>query len=101
MITCPCPKMYIGKTKNTLKIRIGEHLRDIRKEKKRDPEKGQEKPVAKHFADFHEGKNGWPKSKRDLQYILKLPPRRGDFNRILLQKKVVDIHVEVSHVPGP
>lgn len=27
MLTCPCPKMYIGKTKRASKTRIGEHIR--------------------------------------------------------------------------
>lgn len=35
MLTCPCPKIYIGKTKRQLKIRIGEHLREIKREKDR------------------------------------------------------------------
>lgn len=39
MITCPCPKMYIGKTKRPLKVRIGEHLRHIRKEKRETQKK--------------------------------------------------------------
>lgn len=26
--TCPCPKIYVGKTKISLKVRIGEYLRD-------------------------------------------------------------------------
>lgn len=30
MIMCPCRKMYIEKTKRPLKIRIGEHMREIK-----------------------------------------------------------------------
>lgn len=83
MLTCPCPKMYICKTKRQLKVRIGEHLVDIGKEKDRDPEKGQESPVVKHFAQYHQGKTDGLKVKGI--YFLKLAARRGD--RILLQKK--------------
>lgn len=82
MLTCPCQKMYIGKTKRQLKIRIGEHLRDIKKE--RDPEKGQESPVPKHFAQYHQCRTDGLKVKGI--YALKLPTR-GDFDRILLQKE--------------
>lgn len=36
MITCPCPKIYFGKTKRSLRVRIGEKLREF---SERDPEK--------------------------------------------------------------
>lgn len=85
MLTCPCPKIYIGKTKRSLKIRIGETLREIKGERERDPERSQEKPLAKHFALCHQGKPDGLKVKGI--YLLKLSPRRGDFNRVLLQKK--------------
>lgn len=85
MLTYPCPKIYIGKTKRSLKTRIGEHIREIKGEKERDPEKSWEKPLAKHFALYHRGKPDGLKVK-DI-YLLKLSPRRGDFNRILLQKE--------------
>lgn len=90
MITCLCPKIYIGKTKRTLRIRIGEHLRDIRKEREgvgeREGEKRKgERPVAKHFARYHQGKLDGLKVKGI--YTLKLPARRGDFDCILLQKE--------------
>ena len=32
-IQCPCPKIYVGKTIRPLKIRIGEHLSNIRNNK--------------------------------------------------------------------
>lgn len=85
MITCPCPKIYIGKTKRALKIRMGEHLRDIKREwvvERR--EKREKRLVAKHFVQYHHGKTDELKVKGI--YTLKLPARRGDFNRILLQK---------------
>lgn len=31
MLECPCKKYYIGKAKRQLRIRIGEHLRSIKK----------------------------------------------------------------------
>lgn len=63
MLTCPCLKMYIGKTKRPLKVRIGEHLCENKKEKYRDPEKDQEKPLAKHFDLCHGGKPDFLKVK--------------------------------------
>lgn len=80
MITCPCPKIYIGKTKRQLKVRIGERLREIN-----DKTKIPEKPLAKHFAQYHSGSSRGMKVKGI--YALKLPPRRGDFDRILQQKE--------------
>lgn len=78
MITCPCPKIYIGKTKRALKVRIGEHLRDIRREREKVLEKKKkkrERPVAKHFVQYHQGKTDGLKVKGI--YTLKLPARRG------------------------
>lgn len=46
-ITCPCPKIYVGKTKRQLRVRIGEHLGEIK-----DKSKIPEKPLAKHFAQY-------------------------------------------------
>lgn len=80
MITCPCPKIYVGKTKRTLKVRIGEQLREIN-----DKEKAPEKPLAKHFASHH-GRSSTEMQVKGI-YVLKLPTRRGDFDRILLQKE--------------
>lgn len=79
MITCPCPKIYIGKTKRQLKVRIGEHLREIN-----DKTKIPEKPLAKHFAQYYGG-SSWAMKVKGI-YILKLPPRRGNFD-LILQKK--------------
>lgn len=76
MLTCPCDKIYIGKTKHPLKIRIGEHIREIKAE---DPEK----PLAWHFVKYHDG-NLESMSLKGI-HALKLPPKRDDFNLILLQ----------------
>lgn len=92
VITCPCPKIYVGKTKWSLKIRIGEHLREIN-----DKEKLPDKPLAKHFAQCHD------RSSRGLTvkgiYALKLPNRRGDFDRILLPKEKWSVYRLKSLVP--
>lgn len=76
MITCP--KIYIGETKRPLKVRIGEHLREFN-------EKDPEKSLAKHFSNCHGGCTEGVRVKGI--YVLTLPPRRGDFNRIFLQKE--------------
>lgn len=96
-LTCPCPKISIGNTKRPLKVRIGEQLWGIKREKERDPEKDQEKPLAKHFALCHGGKTEGLRVKGI--YVLKLPVRRGDFNRILLQKEKWWIYRLGSLVP--
>lgn len=69
MLTCPCQKIYIGKTKRQLRIRI-EHLRDIKREKDRekDPEKYHESPVAKHSLEHHQGKPDGLKSEKASMY---------------------------------
>lgn len=92
MITCPCPKIYVGKTKRKLKVPIGEHLREIN-EKGKIPEK----PLAKHFALCHGGSSLGMKVKGI--YALKLPTRRGDFDRILLQKEKWWVYQLKSLVP--
>lgn len=78
IITCPCPKIYIGKTKRPLKVRIGEHLRKIN-----EKEKIPEKPLAKHFAQFH-GRSSKGLTVKGI-YVLKLP--NSNFDQILLQKE--------------
>lgn len=80
VITCPCPKIYVGKTKRSLKTRIGEHLREITAKGKIP-----EKPLAKHFSLCHGGSTNGLTVKGI--YALKLPPRWGDYDRILLQKE--------------
>lgn len=80
MITCPCPKIYIGKTKRQLRVCIGEHLREIN-----DKTKIPLKPLAKHFAQFHGGVSRAMVVKGI--YALNLPSRRSNFDRIHLQKE--------------
>lgn len=48
MLCCLCNKMYIGKTKRQLRIRIGEHIASIKKQ-------DDERPLALHFTQFHQG----------------------------------------------
>ena len=72
--------MYIGKTKRLLRVRIGEHLRGIN-EKIKTPEKS----LAKHFAKYH-NKDSSGLTVKGI-YRLKLSSRRGDFDRVLLQKE--------------
>lgn len=78
MITCPCNKMYIGKTKRQLRIRLGEHMREI-------GEKNPDKPVARHFAQFHQGKLSGMRVKGI--YVLNLSSRRGNYDQVLQQKE--------------
>lgn len=80
MLTCPCGKIYVGKTKRQLKIRIGGHIQSIIK-------KEDERPLSLYFVNFHGG------DPRGLLvkgiYRLNLPSRRGDFDRILYQKEKI------------
>lgn len=72
--------MYVGKTKRPLKVQIGEHLREIN-------DKGTipEKPLDKHFALCH-GVSSLVMKIKGI-FALKLLIRRGDLDRILLQKE--------------
>lgn len=78
MLTCPCGKAYIGKTKQRLKIRIDKYIGSIRK-------KNDECPLALHFLQFHNGNPDWLNIKGI--YALNFPLRRGDFDCILTQKE--------------
>lgn len=69
MFTCPCPKIYIGKTKRLLKVRIGEHLREFNE---KDPDR---ETSGNHFSSCHGGNPEDMKVKGI--YTLKLPSRRG------------------------
>lgn len=86
-----------------LRIRIAEHLRDIKKEEKvknkkdGDLDKQHESPVAKHFQEFHQGKPDGLRVKGI--YVLRLPARRGDFDKILLQKEKWWIYTLKSLAP--
>ena len=105
MLTCPCPKIYVGKTKRQLKVRIGEHIRDIRNEEKEEEkrkkpgyiEKFHDSPVARHFLQFHGGKSDGLKVKGF--YTLNLPARRGDHDKILNQKEKWWIYTLKSLAP--
>lgn len=76
----------------SLKIQIGEQLREIN-----DKGKIPEKPLAKHFALHHGGSSAGMQVK-DI-YTLKLPTRRGDFGRVLLQKEKWWVYRLKSLVP--
>lgn len=90
MLTCPCNKIYIGKTKLQLLVRIGEHISSIKKK-----DDARLNPL--HFAKFH---NGDPKGLTVKGiYVLNLPPRRGDFDTILLQKEKMWTYYLDSLVP--
>lgn len=52
-------------------------------------EKNPDKSTVRHFTQYHRGSLDGMRVK-DI-YSLNLPPRRGDFDQILLQKEVVDI----------
>lgn len=60
-------------------------------------EKNPEKPLAKHFALYHDGKLTGMKLKGI--YSLNLPLRRGDFDQILLQKEKMWIYHQGSLIP--
>lgn len=77
-LSCPCDKIYIGKTKREFCRRMGEHLTSITKE-------DEESPVAIHFRDKHGAStNGF---KCMVIYKLQLSDRTGDRDKILLQKE--------------
>lgn len=90
MLTYPCNKIYIGKTKRQLCIRIRKHIGSIKK-------KDDDRPIPIHFTKFH---NGDPKGLLVKGiYVLNLPPRRGDFDTILLQKEKMWTYYLDSLVP--
>lgn len=69
MLTCPCNKFDIGKTKRQLCVRIGEHIREMK-------EKEPEQPLEKHFQKVHGGCCEGMKVKGI--YTLNLPPKMVD-----------------------
>lgn len=90
MLTCPCNKTYVGKTKWALRVRIVEHIARIKK-------KEDERPIPQHFAKYH---NRDPKGLMVKGiYRLNLPARRGDFDTILLQKEKMWTYYLASMVP--
>lgn len=78
MLTCPCGLNYVGKTKRQLKIRNDEQVQSLL-------QKDDERPLSLHFLKAHGGKPTGLKCKGI--YRLNLPPRRGDFDKILYQKE--------------
>uniref|UniRef100_A0A674E9P8 Reverse transcriptase domain-containing protein n=1 Tax=Salmo trutta TaxID=8032 RepID=A0A674E9P8_SALTR len=77
LITCPCGKNYVGKTKRELKVRISEHRSTIRC-------KNLTYPVAAHFLEAGH-------SISSLRYIgiehVTLPRRGGDLDNLLLKRE--------------
>lgn len=67
----------MGKTKRQLRIRINEHLKNIKLK--------EETPVAQHFLQFHEGKSSGLGFKGF--FVFNLSARRGDFDTVLLKKE--------------
>ena len=77
LIKCVCGLAYVGKTFRALKTRISEHRSDIRTSDFRNP-------VSLHFAEAKHCISS-------LKYIgieqVKLPPRGGDINTLLLRRE--------------
>lgn len=82
LCTCSCPQDYVGKTTRQFRRRIGEHLGDIKH--KRDTS------VARHCWEFHNGRT------EDITFqvieVILPSERRGNHDRLLLQKEVEWIH---------
>ncbi|XP_078019493.1 uncharacterized protein LOC117246924 isoform X1 [Epinephelus lanceolatus] len=77
LLKCPCNLYYVGKTKWELKTRICEHKCSIRNHDSKSA-------VARHFNSYYH-------TTADLRYMgieaVKIPPRGGDQDKILLQKE--------------
>ena len=77
LIKCVCGLAYVGKTLRALKTRMSEHRSDIRTKDFRNP-------VSLHFAEAKHCISS-------LKYIgieqVKLPPRGGDINKLLLMRE--------------
>lgn len=92
MLTCPCGKHYVGKTKRPLRVRVSEHIQSILG-------KDDERPIPLHFLQVHGGKPDGLIFKGI--YRLNLPQRRGDFDRILYQKEKMWIYnINSMHPQG-
>lgn len=85
ILECPYKKIYVGKTKRQLGVRIGKHLSSIRNPRNQDnPERA---PIAQHFDMFH---NSSPDGLRVKGFFaLTLSNHRGDFDTVLLLKEKV------------
>lgn len=68
----------MGKTKRQFKTRVGEHVQSILN-------KDDDRPLSLHFFEKHGGDPTGLKCKGI--YKLNLPPRRGDFDKVLYQKE--------------
>uniref|UniRef100_A0A1B8XZB9 Helix-turn-helix domain-containing protein n=1 Tax=Xenopus tropicalis TaxID=8364 RepID=A0A1B8XZB9_XENTR len=86
---CSCPMLYVGKTFRELRKRVLEHIGTINNKK--------ETPLARHIRDFHHS---------DVTAIsffgiekVKLGPRKGDINNLLLKKECEWIHRLKSRAP--
>ncbi len=81
-LKCPCKLYYVGKTKRELKPRISEHKCSICNHDSKSP-------VARHF-------NNYNHTTADLGYMgieaVKMSPRGGDRDKILLQRECFWIH---------
>lgn len=86
---CPCPCIYVGKTIRELRRRILEHIGDIHH--KRDTS------LAKHMTTIH------PDALYAVSFwvleVVKMGERRGDLDRLLLQKETGWIFRLKSSVP--
>lgn len=91
MLTCPCGLIYVGKTKRQLRVRVGEHVQSILN-------KDDDRPLSLHFLEKHDGDPSGLKCKGI--YKLNLPPRRGDFDKMLYQKEKMWIFMLKSMQPG-
>lgn len=79
---CPCHKLYVGKTKHQLRVRFAEHLKTIQPK--------EETQVAQYFLEVHQGNTSGLRVKGF--YAPKLSDRRGEFDRVLLQKEKLWIY---------
>ncbi|XP_056416058.1 uncharacterized protein LOC130357391 [Hyla sarda] len=79
---CPCPKIYIGLTTRPLKVRVREHMRDIRQAATRVHVE-ELKPIARHFLSEYECDPNLLKVKGIDQVNLGI--RGGDIPKILAQ----------------
>lgn len=87
---CTCGLEYVGKTTRKFRRRVGEHLGDIRHQR--------DTAIAHHIWASHEGD---PNALRFMA-IDKIPPnlRRGDLDKVLLQKETFWIFTLKSVSPG-
>lgn len=89
MLRCPCGLAYVGKTTRKLKQRISEHKSTIRRNDR-------DYPVAVHFNDKHH-------DIASLRFCgieqLSLPPRGGNFDKLLKQREAFWIYTLQTLAP--